>query len=469
MDRIIYVVPFTSIIKQNAQVFRDAIGEDAVLEHHSGFDEGALDEDSRNKLRHVTASWDAPVIVTTAVQFFESLFADRPGKCKKLPSIANAVIVLDEAQTLPLPYLRPCVAVLGELVRNYRSSVVLCTATQPVLGKDQGFQGGLEDVREIAPEPERLYRALKRVSVAKIVELDEAALVARLSAHEQVLCIVDTRNQARDVAERLGRDDAHFHLSLNMCAKHRSLKLAEIRERLAKKLPCRVVSTSLIEAGVDVDFPAVYRAETGLDQLAQAAGRCNRNGERDWQDSVVQPFRFPGKPPVGERSRRIRAAQDAMRRHDDPLGLAALRAFFEEVYWSEGEGLDKKDILSLCEARARAMLVRFAKIAAEFKMIEEEQRSVIVPFDAEGRELLDQLAAIEKPPREIMRPLQRHVVTLWDRPFCALVAAGSVQRVGRHEDIWELVPTKSLYRDDLGLTSDDPTYRSATDNIIGDF
>ena len=313
-----------------------------MLEHHSGFDEGVLDEDSRNKLRHVTASWDAPVIVTTAVQFFESLFADRPGKCKKLPSIANAVIVLDEAQTLPLPYLRPCVAVLGELVRNYGSSVVLCTATQPVLGKDRGFQGGLEDVREIAPEPERLYRALRRVSLAMVVELDKTGLVARLLEHEQVLCIVDTRDQARDVAVQLDRDEAHFHLSLNMCAKHRSLKLAEIRSRLKDGLPCRLVSTSLIEAGVDVDFPAVYRAETGLDQLAQAAGRCNRNGKRDWQDSLVQPFRFSGGPPKGERNRRVLAAQGALRRHDDPLGLAALRTFFEEVYWSEGRAWTRR-------------------------------------------------------------------------------------------------------------------------------
>jgi CRISPR-associated endonuclease/helicase Cas3 len=465
LDRIVYVVPFTSIIEQNAQELRRALGEDAVLEHHTGFDDDTLEPDSRRKLRHVTASWEAPVVMTTAVQIFESLFSDRPGRCRKLPSLAKAVIVLDEAQTMPLQLLQPCVAVLDELARNYGSSIILCTATQPALGKDQGFVGGLENVHEIAPSPSWLYEKLRRVTVVDAGTLDMTALAEALRRHDQVLCIVDTRNQARDLSAMLGSDAAHLHLSLNMCAKHRSAKLETIRQRLKDGLPCRVIATSLIEAGVDVDFPCVFRAETGLDQLAQAAGRCNRNGSRPPEGSLVHVFKLEGSSLRGGWQRRVSATNAVRRRHTDLLGLDAIKDFFGELYWSEGDGLDHERIMPLCEERARDGLIRFAEIASLFKMIEEEQRTVIVPFDEDGRRLLRGLAAAERPPREIMRKLQRHVVTLRDRPFASLVVAGAVQKVGQHDGLFQLV-NERLYRDDMGLTFDDPTFRAAEDSIF---
>jgi CRISPR-associated endonuclease/helicase Cas3 len=229
-------------------------------------------------------NWDAAVVVTTAVQFFESLFADRPARCRKLHNIARSVVILDEAQTLPLPLLRPCVAALDDLARNYGTSVVLCTATQPALIEtdDQatGFKGGFREVCEIAPEPKRLYQTFKRVTLEQLGELDDAALAERLRQHEQALCIVNTRAHARDLFERLESGDGYFHLSALMCPTHRRQRLDEIRKRLDPNTPqrCIVVSTSLVEAGVDVDFPVVYRAEAGLTRSPRLRAAATARG-----------------------------------------------------------------------------------------------------------------------------------------------------------------------------------------------
>ena len=168
LERVIYVIPYMNIIEQTASVFRTALRTDDgdaaefVVEYHSTFDEDSIgSREAGAKLRLAMENWDAPIIVTTAVQFFESLFADRPSRCRKLHNIANSVVILDKAQTLPLKFLRPCVTALDELARNWRASIVLCTATQPALGMEAGFPGGLEEVRELAPEPRRLHQTLE--------------------------------------------------------------------------------------------------------------------------------------------------------------------------------------------------------------------------------------------------------------------------------------------------------------------
>ncbi len=468
LDRLIYVVPFTSIIEQNAQVFREALGEEAVLEHHSGFDDGVVDKDARDKLRHAAPRFAAPVTVTTAVQFFESLFTDRPGRARKLPSFARAVIVLDEAQTLPLGLLRPCVAALDELAANYGSTVVLCTATQPALNEADGFKGGLRDVTEIAPDPPRLYESLKRVRVEPVETLGVEGLAGRLAQEPQVLAIVDTKRQARDVFAALiaVEREGCFHLSTWMCPAHRRQTLDVIRARLTRGEPCRVVSTTLIEAGVDVDFPTVYRAECGLDQLAQAAGRCNRNGRRPVADSVVQVLELEGTKLQGDRDRRVKMARSVLRQHDDPLSLEAVRAFFQQVYWLEGEGLDAKYLMPLHEERAVDWQFDFAEIALRFRMIEDESEPVVIPFDDEARRPLCFLRTLDdRPPRDVMRKLQSYVVGLRTRELAGLVASGAVQPVGRHERLFELVAS-DLYRENVGLVFEDPTTRTAESNVI---
>jgi CRISPR-associated endonuclease/helicase Cas3 len=471
-DRVIYVIPYTSIIEQNAAVFREALGEEAVLEHHSAFvDDPKAAPESKEKLRRVMENWDAAVVVTTAVQFFESLFADRPSRCRKLHNIARSVVILDEAQTLPLPLLRPCVAALDELARNYGTSIVLCTATQPALNESDdpqtSFTGGLRGVREIVPEPKRLYQALKRVAVQSIGELDDAALAVRLLAHAQVLCIVNIRVHARELFEKIGGEAGCYHLSALMCPKHRSERLAEIRRALAAGRRCIVVSTSLVEAGVDLDFPVVYRAEAGLDQIAQAAGRCNREGRLEQGQVFV--FRARRPEPKGEMDRRAKAAAGIFRRHPvDPLALEAIESFFREVYWSEGnDGLDKKQILARLEERKGDLLFPFESIARDFKLIEDGMLPVLIRFDDEARRLLEELKTTERI-GEVARRLQPYVVQIYPGQFARLRASAVVQPVAEHrfgEQFCVLV-NESLYRADVGLSWDDPTYRAAEANVV---
>ena len=294
MRRVIYVIPFTSIIEQNAAEFRKAfgeLGEQAVLEHHSTFDDGKLqNEATKDKLRLASENWDAPIVVTTAVQFFESLFADRSSRCRKLHNIAGSVIILDEAQMLPLNLLLPIMQAIKELAQNYRCSVVMCTATQPAVQAENGFYRGFENVLEIAPKPTALFDKLRRTTVQHIGTQTDADLLAKLAEHPQMLVIVNNRRHARSLYDQAKHLDGTFHLTTLMCAKHRSQKLDEIRGRLKNGEPCRVIATSLIEAGVDVDFPLVMRAEAGLDSVAQAAGRCNREGKRSSENSFVWIF-----------------------------------------------------------------------------------------------------------------------------------------------------------------------------------
>ena len=220
LSRVIYVIPYMSIIEQTAAVFREALrgtGTDApdfVIEHHSTFDEDRIgSRESKDKLRLAMENWDAPIIVTTAVQFFESLFANRPSRCRKLHNIANSVVILDEAQTLPLKFVRPCVTDLDELARNWQTSAVLCTATQPALTQSEGFAGGFDNVRELAPEPRRLYRMLERTRMRHVGQMDDAELAERLRTSPQALCMVNTRRHARELYELIAELDGAAHLT----------------------------------------------------------------------------------------------------------------------------------------------------------------------------------------------------------------------------------------------------------------
>ena len=272
LDRVIYIIPYTSIIEQNAAVFRDILGEGNVVEHHSGVNWDPEDETAPAQYRQTLAAenFDAPVVVTTAVQFFESLYASRPSQCRKLHNCSNSVLIFDEAQMLPLEHLRPCVAAIAQLVAHFRSTAVLCTATQPALeAQFRAFAPALP-IQELCPGTSDLYEHFRRVTFARAGRLSREALAERLAAQPQALCIVNSRKSA-GALYRLLPPEHRFHLSTLMFPVHRRAVLDQVRRRLKNGLPCRVVSTSLIEAGVDVDFPAVWREEAGLDSILQAA------------------------------------------------------------------------------------------------------------------------------------------------------------------------------------------------------
>ena len=475
-ERVIYVIPFTSIVEQTAAVFRRALREgqldpaDYVLEHHSAFDEDRIGQrEARDKLQLAMENWDAPIVVTTAVQFFESLFANRPSRCRKLHNIANSVVILDEAQTLPLNLLLPCVSALDELARNWRSSIVLCTATQPALQARHGFNGGLDHVREIAPDPRRLYRSLRRTRIRHAGKLDDEQLRQRLLRSRQALCIVNTRRHARELFESLRDTPGSFHLSTAMCARHRRDALHDVRERLDGDRPVRLVATSLIEAGVDVDFEVVYRAEAGLESIIQAAGRCNREGRSETGNVYVfEPAPAPGRKPSPEVAQFASAARSVLRHHEDPQSLSAITDYFREVYWIKGSELDAHRILSQLNERRRSLDFPFEAIARQFRLIETDMVPVIVPYAGRSRRdrivarLLEELRWVERPGR-IARRLQPYLVPVPRRVREHLLAAdaASMIREDAFAEQFVVLTHPDLYRHDTGLNWHHPEYRTA--------
>lgn len=473
LRRVIYVIPFNSIVEQTADVFREALGpwgESAVLEHHSAFnDDQGKGKDEREKLYLAAENWDAPVVVTTAVQFFESLFADRPSRCRKLHNIAASVVVFDEAQTLPLKLLRPCVAAIDELSLNYRTSVVLCTATQPALKADDGFRDGFEGVRELAPEPQRLYEQFRRVTVRHAGTLNDEELAAQLRGSDQVLCIVNNRRHARALYEAIREQPGACHLTTLMCAQHRGKVLRRVRRRLKDGEPCRLVATSLIEAGVDVDFPRVLRAEAGLDSIAQAAGRCNREGRQRSDQSEVIVFATENEDwaPPAELKQFAQVFREVRRLHiGDPLALAAIHKYFRQLYWQKEADLDKEDILGRLRG-SRVDSLPFETVAQLFRMIENLQYPVIVAYDKKARATLRRLDYAEKA-GGIARELQRYTVPVPRQGFEALKGAGVVQakRPERYGEQFMELLNPDLYDEQCGLSWENPSFMRAESLIF---
>ncbi|UXI67307.1 CRISPR-associated endonuclease Cas3'' [Tahibacter amnicola] len=472
LRRIIYVIPFTSIVEQTAAVFRGVFGDsdDVVLEHHSAFvDDPSTAFASKDKRRLAMENWDSPIVVTTAVQFFESLFADRPSRCRKLHNIAGSVVVLDEAQTLPPKLLRPCVALIDELALNYGTSVVICTATQPSLRKDQGFPDGLENVRELAPEPRSLYQRLRRVTVRHVGVLEDETLVGNLRSRNQVLCIVNNRRHARHLLESMEDLEGTYHLTTLMYARHRRQVLEEVRARLAENLPCRLVSTSLIEAGVDISFPSVWRAEAGLDSVAQAAGRCNREGLALPEASEVLVFRTanPHWAPPPELKRFAEAFRATERRHsNDLLALAAVDDYFREIYHLLGsDRLDNENLLGLLKGAGPENLP-LETLAARFRIVETAMLPIIVPFvpGTGNREpyISNALKTLEYA-ATAGRWVQPYLVQVPRQAYDALRCASAIAPVAPErygEQFVELVNPR-LYDARFGLRWDNPQFLDA--------
>lgn len=457
--RVIYVVPFTSIIEQNADVIRKILAplETAsftpLIEHHS-----SLSPDKENtKSRLAAENWDAPVVITTAVQFYESLFAAKTSRCRKLHNIANSVVILDEAQSLPVDFLSPCLRVLQELAVFYHTSVVLCTATQPAVHYNADeFPIGLKDCREIIGDTASLFAALKRVEVDSLGDVSDALLVERLANHLQALCIVNRRKHAQQLFQLLGKAEGNYHLSALMCPEHRSRILSEVRVRLCEGLPVRIISTQLIEAGVDVDFPVVYRALAGLDSIAQAAGRCNRNGKLS---SPGQTYIFRPEDQRGETYFRETAqvAHQLLDLHPDLLGQEAIRHYFDLYYYQQKPRWDSKNLLGRFRLDGRnrnfPFDFSFATVADEFRLIEDWQVPVIVPYDDKARSLIEDLRKPFIPlNRKLFRALQRYTVQISPRLRDANIRSFEVLREGQFH---VLISTDLNYSNDFGIMFDE--------------
>ena len=457
LRRIFYVIPYTSIIEQNAKVFRNIFGAGNVLEHHSNFDPATVktdhDDPVSESLKLATENWDMPIVVTTNVQFFESLFSNKRSRTRKLHNLAKSVIILDEAQMLPTGYLLPCLAALSELVRNYGATVVICTATQPklenVIIEHLDKQFTCHEIME-SPNPDQLYLTLNRVRVTPLKNpVDDTELSNKLKEYKQVLCIVNTRSHAKKLYDSLGESGFNYHLSARMCPVHRRKKLEEIRQRLKEGKECRVISTQLIEAGVDIDFPVVYRAMTGIDSLAQAAGRCNREGKLPEKGSV---YIFKSTESYGKatswQSLVAEVGEMALAGSTDPLSLATVADYFRRLYHYKGdEGLDEKKILPALEEGARELVFPFEDIAEELRIIEEGTRDVIIPYNKNARLKIDELRASENP-WKLLRELQGYSISIYPNEFRAMERQNAVECIG---DRFYTLKSCEDYSDETGL------------------
>ena len=420
--RIIYVIPYTSIIEQNAAVFRELLGEENVVEHHQHVDYDDAQDTDMNRKRLATENWDAPVIVTTNVQFFESLFSNRPSKCRKLHNLAESIVIFDEAQMIPLDYLRPSLAAIEALVRHYACTAVLCTATQPPLG--QFFSEDMQPL-EICPALMENAAFFRRTKISlREGTMTEEELAEEMAAHAQVLCIVNVKKTAQHVFDLLEEEEGNYHLSTNLYPVHREQVLAEIRARLKDGKPCRVVSTSLVEAGVDLDFPCVLREINGLDSIVQAAGRCNREGRRSAEESVVHVFSLEKLARNAQLAARLTKLV-AREYGDDMANPLAIQRYFEELYDVSGPvRLDKEEIMDKIEEWA------FVDVAEKFRFIADKTKAVLVPRTEEARHLLGRIEQGERS-RSLMRMAGRYMVQVYaGKPtalFDRLAAQGKIR------------------------------------------
>ncbi|MGZ8261400.1 MAG: CRISPR-associated helicase/endonuclease Cas3, partial [Methylotenera sp.] len=437
--------------------------------------------DGKTKLKMAMENWDAPVIVTTAVQFMESLFSNRPSDCRKLHRIAYSVVILDEAQTLPMHLLRPCMAALDELARNYGCSIVLCTATQPAFKEEDGLAGGLQNIRELAVSdtinPKQLYEQFQRVSVKHIGILNDEEVITHLRDKQQVLCIVNNRKQAQALYQGIADLTGSFHLSTYMCAVHRKLVLAKIRFALKQGKPCRVVSTSLIEAGVDVDFPCVMRSDAGLDSIAQAAGRCNREGKRKTDESPVWIFTAKDYVPPPE----LKTYADKMKEtlslepfNSDPLGLDAIQDYFGRVYWHKEAGqtseLDKHNILGVIQD-SKLQSLPFDWIAQKFKVISNTMKTVIVRYDQTAVDAIEQLYELPDymSVGQLARILQVYTISMPQYLAGELIKLGALQYVQpkRFGEQFLVLEGDNLYTDSVGFNLEaDPLIMNGEDCVL---
>lgn len=443
LRRIVYAIPYTSIIEQTASVFTGIFGRGRVIEHHSQADAAPSEETTASRL--ACENWDAPLIVTTNVQLFESLFASRTSRCRKLHRLAGSVIVLDEAQMLPPEFLQPILDALNVLLGRFRISLVLCTATQPVLTDRSAFDPrkalrGLPAPRSIVPAPQALFDQLRRTQIRWPTDLrtpvEPAEIAQQVQAEPCALVILNTRRDAMDLARLLPRDTT-LHLSAAMCGAHRGQVIGEIRARLQRRAAgaeeaLHVVSTQLIEAGVDVDFPVVWRAIAGLDSIAQAAGRCNREGRLGGRLGQVRVF----VRPIPRVLAALRCAADTtisllQEGLPDPLSPDAFERYFR-LYYARQHSHDAQGIVELLSERSGPMEFSFRSAAARFRLIDDEdQSSLLIPLHRrlDGHDHIAPLIAQLRrgdTDRWLLRQMQRYVLSIRRRQLDELLKERAV-------------------------------------------
>jgi len=440
-DRIIYVIPYTSIITQTAMVFREIFGEENILEHHSEVvveqqGEGDSNDEQMSRLKFLTENWDAPIILTTNVQFFESLFASKPAKCRKVHSIANSVIVMDEVQALPEGFLSPILSAISTLSGAFHCSILCCSATQPVYDEalsspDDGgdYYIPLDTKGDLVPREAKYFTPFDRVDYhLEPQTVTSQELAERLAAEHSVLCVVNSRKDAGQVYRAL-RDlpkvkaDEVIHLSRSMCSAHLRRAIETIKERMREGEPTKVISTQLIEAGVDLDFPCVWRAHSGLGSIIQAGGRGNPEG----------------KMLLHKLSNKIAAPTD-------PEVIAKYyRLYFRDIPDFDTEGIGK-DLTDDPED------INFESAAEHFKLIDDKGTfPVIVPYMEEGKALVRKIRNHEILSREDYHRMQEYSVSLRQGDYTTLLGHGNIEQIPWGEDFISVLVDDNCYDSVAGV------------------
>ena len=453
--RIIIAIPYTSIIVQTASTLRAIFGEENVLEHHSNFSpETIKDELVQERMKLASENWDYPIVVTTNVQLFESMFSNKPSKCRKLHNLVNSVIILDEVQTLPTGYLQPIVDSLKSYNKLFKASILFTTASQPLLSgliegchPNASFQG-IDKVTEIIPDELRLHDKLRRVKL----EIDNSGktydeVAEMLCRHKRVLCIVNTRKDAKALYDRLPQEGITLHLSKMMCPAHIAQTIQQMKMALKDDTHeiVRVVSTQLVEAGVDIDFPVVYRQESGLDSILQAAGRCNREGKKELSTTYIFSLSKEHPLPTGEMNE-ANEARHGMTGVSDWFAPATMTEYFRQLYCRK-DSFDKKNMKK--DLYHPKNNIAFATAAKNFQLIENKGKDVIVCW-ANSMDLVQELLQ-KGPSYKLMKKLSQYCVNIYDKDFEALLQMGVIKEI--LSGIY-VVEYKTQYDEHIGLRTD---------------
>lgn len=461
IKRIIVVIPFNTITTQTASVLRGIVGEKNILENHSGFD---FEDSKQGKLlQYASENWDIPIVVTTNVQFFESFFSNKPSKSRKLHNIADSVIIFDEVQQLPVKYLKPCIKCIESLAANFGSRIVLSTATQPAL------EPYFETIkpREIIDDSESYVKPFRRCSIENIGTVTAKNLTERIQKHKQCLCVVNEKEEAKTIYTAIenGRCKNLYCLTTDITPYDREKLLRQIRQNLKDDEPCIVISTSLIESGVDVDFPYGYRELYGLDSILQTAGRVNRNGLRDCGSSTLFVFDGPQEEYRALRNGTSRGCNESDNKKSITRGILqkydvdspkAIHEYFSMLYSYKCDGLDEFDIVKMADSR----LVPFQDISRKFKIINEDTVTVIIPQTAEASELIDKIRK-QTATKDDIRKAGKYAVSVKRNKYDKYLAASAevlttkIYDDTEEPDICSLVDMR-LYTD-IGIIFDMPT------------
>lgn len=472
LKRVIYVIPYTSIIEQNADVIAGILGKEFVLEHHSQVDEtkGILEEDDiegniKKRIKWASENWDIPVILTTNVQFFESFFSNKPSKTRKLHNIAESVVIFDEAQMLPRELLSPSMYAISELVTNYKVTAILCSATQPAISQ---YKYEKLKISEIISNPEELAKKLKRVEYEVIGKKSDEEILEIFTKNPKTLCVVNSRKHAHALHQLVSQDGRFkniYHLSTLMHCIHRREVLMEVKERLKKNEDVILIATSLVEAGVDIDFPVVMRSIAGIDNIIQAGGRANREGKLEkGRVLVFEPTSEAGKIPKVIQSMASLTKEVIEVLKEDAFEIKGITMYFENLYHASSSDniLDAKNILNEFEIKGNSYKFNFETVAKKYKIIEDNTENIVINLSEESRKLINELRqGIFN--RETMRKLQQYSVSVYKNEYQKLLEENALEVL---QNGFSILNNNQYYKGDIGLDIFTDNNKNAECNMI---